>query len=445
MDTTPVPGAAADETRRRMLPWFLGWVAVTAGVLAFHARPAQTPLDVDEFYWIGSSYYYHLAFERGEWRHPDWRLLPARENPPVAKYVLGLGLTLGGQPIATPDLLGAFYLIFQHTPHAWGEGEAYAKRNAVVERMRPELRERLRSDAQLQLDTRLLFAGRRTILACMVVTSLLVFLLGARLVHPVAGLLASALLGAHPAAVQSYNLAHSDTVALLFSAAAAWAAFAFAKRIREPAVPARPALFLSAAGTGLLLALACGAKMNALVVFALAGAAVAIALIQRWRRNARGFGSAVAAGATVAATALACFVAFNPAITSDPAGGLAATVTEHRATELIQARFMRDHLTTLPAKYGAVGQLTAKSTLALAAVAALALGLLLRSRHDGLRFLALWFLIGLFAVTLWIPFPIGRYVLPLVLPAVLLLGGVAGMGATWLWGRARGAQLKVER
>lgn len=104
----------------------------------------------------------------------------------MAKYVLGLGLNLSGQPVATPDLLGAFYLIFQHTPHAWGEDEAYAKRNAVVERMRPELRERLRSGAQLQLDTRILFAGRRTILACMAVTSLLVFLLGARLVHALA-------------------------------------------------------------------------------------------------------------------------------------------------------------------------------------------------------------------------------------------------------------------
>jgi len=438
MDTTPASGAAATASRRRMLPWFLGWLAVTAGVLAFQARPAQTPLDVDEFYWIGSTYYHHLAFERGEWRHPDWRLLPARENPPVAKYVLGLGLSLGGQPIATPDLLGTFYLIFQHTPHAWGEGEAYAKRNAVVERMRPELRERLRSGAQLQLDTRLLFAGRRTILACMVVTSLLVFLLGARLVHPLAGLLASALLGMHPTAVQSYNLAHSDIVALLFSTAAAWATFAFVKRIRDPDVPTGTALFLRAAGTGLLLALACGAKMNALVVFALAGAAVAIALFQRWRRDARGFGPAVAAGATVAATALAGFIALNPAITGDPIGGLAATVTEHRATELIQARFMRDHLITLPAKFAAVGQLTAKSTLALAVVAAAAFGLVLRSRHDGLRFLALWFLIGLLAVTLWIPFPIGRYVLPLVLPGVLLLGGLAGAGAERLWRRFRG-------
>ncbi|MBL9211154.1 MAG: hypothetical protein JNL92_11845, partial [Opitutaceae bacterium] len=259
MDPVSAPRpAAAHAGRGGLLPWLLGWLVATGAVLAFHARPAHTPLDVDEFYWIGSAYYYHLAFERGEWRHPDWQLLPARENPPVSKYVLGLGLTLGGQSVAAPDLLGAFYLIFQGVPHAWGEGEAYAKRNAVVERMRPELRNRLRSGAQLQLDSKLLLAGRRTILACMIVTSLLVFLLGARLAHPLAGLAASILFGVHPALVHSYNLAHSDLVALLFSTAAAWATFAFVERIRRETTPVRAPDFLRAGAAGVLLALACG-------------------------------------------------------------------------------------------------------------------------------------------------------------------------------------------
>jgi hypothetical protein len=38
--------------------------------------------EVDEVYWIGSAYYFDLAFVWGEWGHPDWQLLPARENPP---------------------------------------------------------------------------------------------------------------------------------------------------------------------------------------------------------------------------------------------------------------------------------------------------------------------------------------------------------------------------
>lgn len=421
--------AAAPRGRRRILPWSLGWLVATFGVLAFHARPAQTPLDVDEFYWIGSAYYYHLAFESGEWRHPDWQLLPARENPPVAKYALGLGLALSGQPITSPDLLGAFYLIFQGVPHGWGEGEAYVKRNAVAARVRPELRQRLQSGAQLQLDAPLLLAGRRTILVLMIATSLLVFLLGARLVHPLAGVIGSGLLLAHPAVVHAYNLAHSDVVALLFSVAAAGMAHALARRIR--AEPIRPSTFGVAGATGLLLALACGAKMNALVVAALAGLAVVLALAQRWRRDRHDFARALAAAAAAAATALAVFIAINPAITGDLLGGLAATVTEHRATEQIQARFMRDHLTTLPEKFAAVGRLVTWSGAALAALAIGATAVLVRGRSDGLRFLALWFLLGLLAVTLWIPFPIGRYVLPVVLPGVMLTAALLGTGVEW--------------
>ncbi|MBL9213708.1 MAG: hypothetical protein JNL92_24805, partial [Opitutaceae bacterium] len=127
------------------------------------------------------------------------------------------------------------------------------------------------------------------------------------------------------------------------------------------------------------------------------------------------------------------------AITNDLAGGLAATVREHRATELIQARFMRDHLTTLPAKFAAVGQLTTGSTPVLAALALAAAVIAVRTRHEGLRFTALWFLLGLAAVTLWIPFPIGRYVLPVVLPGILLVAVLAGLGATRLWRRWRPA------
>ena len=429
--------AAARTGRGGLLPWLLGWLVATSAVLAFHARPAHTPLDVDEFYWIGSAYYYHLAFERGDWRHPDWQLLPARENPPVSKYVLGLGLTLGGQSVAAPDLLGAFYLIFQGVPHAWGEGEAYAKRNAVVERMRPELRNRLRSGAQLQLDPKLRLAGRRTILVCLIVTSLLVFFLGARLVHPLAGLAASVMLGAHPALVQSYNLAHSDIVALLFSTAAAWATFVLAQRIRQENQPVCAKDFLLAGAAGLLLALACGAKMNALVVFGLAGAAVALALGQRGWRERRFNVPALLAGLTVAATALVVFIGINPAITNDLAGGLAATVKEHRATELIQARFMREHLTTLPAKFAAVGQLTTGSSPLLIVLAIAAAVIVARTRHEGLRFAALWFLIGLAAVTLWIPFPIGRYVLPVVLPGIVLVACLVGAGVSRIQSRWR--------
>jgi len=302
--------------------------------------------------------------------------------------------------------------------------------------MRPELRQRLSGGAQLQLDQQLLLAGRRTVLAVMIATSLLVFLLGARLIHPAAGLGASALFGIHPAVVHSFNLAHSDIIALGFSTAAAWMTCVLVQRIAEPGPGALRRLLPPALGAGVGVALACGAKMNALVVAALAGAAVLLALFRRARRQ-DALGLPVAAALAAGATSLAVFILINPAITNDLAGGLAAVVREHRATALIQARFMRDHLTALPAKFAAVGGLTVGSSLGLAAAALGSAVLIGRSRDDSLRFLALWFLLALAAVTLWIPFPLTRYVLPVVLPGTLLAGALAAVGALKLWRRLR--------
>ncbi|MHC5540680.1 hypothetical protein ACYOEI_20875, partial [Singulisphaera rosea] len=83
---------------------------------------------VDEVYWIGSAYYFDLAVLRGELDHPDWRLLPARENPPIGKYLIGAVLYAGGIRVETLDALGSYYLTFWD----WGKGEDRAKRQAVV-------------------------------------------------------------------------------------------------------------------------------------------------------------------------------------------------------------------------------------------------------------------------------------------------------------------------
>lgn len=406
------------------------------GSLALFVAPANTPPDEDELYWIGSAYYYHLALQRGDWQNGDWKLLPARENPPVAKFVLGVGLALQGQRVVTPDQLAAFYLMFAHVPGAWGEGEDRAKRVAVVERMTPALRARVEAGAQVGIPFEMIAAARRTVLFCMGLTSLLVFIIGARLVHPGAGLVASVLVCVHPAMLVSYNRAHADIVALLFSAVAALACFGFVRRLGQTPLPSSRSLLGAAATCGLWLGLACGAKMNALVLLGLAGAAALAVLGLRARHDRLGAVRGAVAAAAIPGIALAVFVTINPAILADVPGGLAATVTEHRATEGIQARMSNRGLTTTTAKFSALARLTVDhpvqmTLLALAAAVALA------RATAGVRFIALWFLLSLVAVTIWLPLPQTRYVLPVVLPTALFVGALTVLTVSWLWHRFR--------
>src|SRR5687768_1535066 len=89
------------------------WVAVAWSavllvlVVGQAAWTAGAPAHTDEIYWTGSAYYLDLIL-RGETRHPDWQLLPARENPPIGKYLIGAALKAGGTSVETPDLLGEF-------------------------------------------------------------------------------------------------------------------------------------------------------------------------------------------------------------------------------------------------------------------------------------------------------------------------------------------------
>jgi hypothetical protein len=267
-------------------------------------------------------------------------------------------------------------------------------------------------------------------------TSLLVFLLGAWLVTPGAGLLASTLVCVHPVMMISYNRAHADIIALMFSAAAALATFAFVRRLSQTHQPSNVTLFGSAAVAGILLALACGAKMNALVLVGLAGAATLTALVPRVRHNLPGTARGVAAGATIPVVALAVFIAINPAIIADVPGGLAATVTEHRATEAIQTRLSRRALPTLAARFSAVSALTVNYTVLMAGLVLASATALVRAA-PGLRFVALWFLLSLAAVTFWLPLPQTRYVIPVLLPGALLVGGLACVAVAWIRQRLR--------
>jgi len=395
-------------------------------------------VDPDEIYWIGSVYYYHLAFERGDWSHPDWSLLSARENPPVARYVLGLGLALAGQHIVTRDMLGCFRVMFKETPGVWGVGEDYAKRVAEAGRMNAELCARPLGGPGVTNKPALLALSRRIMLVTIVLASLLVFVLGASISNPATGLLASQFFLLHPLAIFASDHAMSDAVAVLFSTAAALAAWLFIRRLStaEPVTPRSGAVLVLL--NGMALALACGAKMNSLIMVLVFGAAAGGVAIQAWRNHDRTRAvQAVLCGAASVVAAFAIFVLLNPAILADFPGGLIALFEEQRVGLEYTMRVMPElRLATLGAKFGAVTHVaTGPLTFGLGAIVGLVAAL--RSRRAGMWLMAAWWVISVVAVTLWIPIAWGRYVLPIVVPSTLLLAYAAVAAAERLITLAR--------
>jgi hypothetical protein len=417
----------------------LAWAVGTAGSLLLMARPTTTPIVEDEVYWIGSSYYYNLAFLRHDFKSPDWDLLPARENPPIAKYVIGLALSSTGHPIDTLDLLGSFYAIFESVPHAWGEGRDYEKRAQVVSRMSVDSRQKLRQTGRIELELDSLLAARHAVVVCAIFASLSVFIFGTTLGSDLAGLLASQLLLFHPAVVDAYNHALSDAVALFFSCAAALAGYVFLREIfTVKPVTTRKGLGLSLL-VGFAMALACGAKMNSLVIVLLFGMTLFILTAQARRLRDRATLRRLLGYGTVAFLASAgAFVLSNPAILKDLSGGIVACFQEHKITEGIQAQFLGDHLVLLGQKFSTVASLTYFGLAGFSGfIAILAFSLIFHPRRKAQLYVAGWWSIAFLCVTLWIPFPRERYIMPLVAPSVLLFAQFAVRQAGLLLFRAK--------
>ena len=228
-----VAGIVADLNRalsgaRGCVFWALG-----LGVsLFFSARPGSEPVVEDELYWIGSAYYHHLAFGQRDISNPDWRLLPARENPPVAKYVIGASLAFAGQSVESLDLLGGFYLLFAQVPGAWGGPPDQAKRAAVVSRMSPEAVRVIRESGRIGVPRAWLLPARIAMICCVSAASLCLFLLGRSLAGGLPALAMSAALPLHPIANEAMNHALADAPALLLSAASALALAGCLKNLR---------------------------------------------------------------------------------------------------------------------------------------------------------------------------------------------------------------------
>ncbi len=404
---------------------FLIWAVGLAAVLAGSARPGSSPVEEDELYWVGSAYYFHLACVEHDFANADWRLLPARENPPVAKYVIGAAVALAGEQVSTPDLLAGFYLRFAGIAGAWGGPGDQAKRSAVVTRMSPEFVRLVRASGRVVVPAACLRPARLAMVGCIVGASLGLFVLARTLVPAPLGLVVSIALPLHPIVAEAMNHVSADAPALMLSTAASVSLVACLRglwRGRPLGLTMRLAI-----GAGIFSGLACAAKMNALVVPLLAGVVFGLApLLARGKGGlARApFSAVVAAALLFGLAAVGGFIAVNPALYGEVWAGLRATVEEHRRTGEIQAAFLLDRLDTWWDRLGAMGLLIGFSRWAWIPLSASAvvLGFAGSLRH---RFLAGWWLLAWLTVSLWIPFLRLRYAAPALLPTLLLLAAVA--------------------
>ncbi len=399
--------------------WVLGIVAT----LGFSARPASSPVVVDEVYWIGSAYYFHLATGARDLAHPDWRLLPARENPPLAKFVIGTSLAVAGQAVTTPDLLGAFYRLFEGTPGAWGGAADQAKRRAVVSRMTVEGQNAIITSGRVTLPANLLQPARMGMVTCIFFASLALFLIGRELVGAIPALLASICLPLHPIASEALNHALSDAPAMMFSiGATGLLAVCLRAEARGHVSCGRRGVLTFSAGAA--AGLACATKMNALVILPVAAAGFGFLFVRAFRSAGFRASSPLLLSGIFTSAACMVFLAVNPALYGDWWSGVQATVEEHRITGRIQASFLQGNLETLPERLGAVGLILASNRWACVPLLAAAL-LLLSSSSMRHRFVAVWWLASWLLVSLWIPFAWLRYAAPMLAPSVLLLAAFA--------------------
>lgn len=269
---------------------------------------------------------------------------------------------------------------------------------------------------------------------CAALASLLLFLLVWKAGEPLGGLLASQLLLIHPVMMEAAGRAMADIIASLFSIAAAFSAFAWFSYFSRSG-PSRfvQGLPLSIT-TGFLLALACGAKMNSLVIVVLMGVLVAMIMGQKWVNHHRA--EAIKAGAhglIILAIALVTFILINPAIIHDLVSGLAASVLEQQHTLAIQMDTSDTHLSGLPAKLGAVVSMGFFHwILFLTMMAIIGSLVVLRGNETGVRFATCWWLVAFICVTLWIPLTWPRYVIPLFPPTAWLTGCFIATSMRWL-------------
>ena len=395
------------------------------------------PLGEDEIYWIGQTYYYHLAVETRDWSNPDWQLLPARENPALGKYIIGAGLQLDGLGVTNPDWLGVFFLVARDRTNGWGKGRDFAERQAVVDRMSPTVRDQAVKAGYFDCPMQFVTTARAVMAVFGMISVLGVYLLASFYTGRVAALLAALLFVLHPAVAEAYMETSVDILAVAFSLIVvihfvlierlAW------RRCRRPGL----CRALLCASGGVSLAFAVGSKLNAAVVGFLGVAMGLVWLASFLRCKSAETWESCKAMLALLAISLLVFVALNPVNYPDPVKGVWASYADQQRSLAVQnfvptAAHGPQPLQTTGQRLGALAKLTALHPAVFALVMAAFFWDLFKNFRRGkpLPVIALWWMIAVLAVGLWLPFSRPRYALPVIVPGVILIciaaGGLAG-------------------
>lgn len=384
------------------------------------------PLGEDEIYWIGQAYYFHLAFEEKDWSSPDWQLLPARENPVLGKYVIGLGLRLGGLSVTNVDWLGIFYLIARDRPNAWGDAQDHAERQAVVDRMDPAVRELALTRGEFDEPPAYAATARLVMVMFGVGSVLGVFILTSFYVDTVVAFLAAFLFALHPAVVAAYTEVGVDILATAFSLTAVICFVLIERNVWRQCARPRLCRALICGSGGLSLALAVGSKLNAAIV-GFVGAIMCLCFtVSFLRRRSTESKDACVTMILLLLLSLVVFVGLNPASYPHPVRAIWAVYADQQKSLAVQEGIptVQHPLYSWSDRIEAVARLTAfhPALFALVAIAFLLQIRSIRKSPGPFPVIALWWLIALVAVTAWIPFPRPRYALPVIVPSVILVG-----------------------
>ncbi len=404
---------------------FIAAAPVLYNFSTYFSSSGTTRTHEDEVYWVGSTYYYNLAFVQRDWKNPDWQLLPARENSPLGKYVMGAALQLNGRRIESLDLLGSFYLLFADTPGAWGSGDAYVKRDLVAQRVDPAIAATVRIEKTTPIQAEDLLVARQLMCILAMIAAMGIWFLCKDCGSPIGGLFAAFLFAWHPIVQLAYRTAMIDMVALCFSVLFVAAFMTLVGNASRTKVSQA----ITVAVTGVLLAMACGSKMNSLVVVGVAGVCAIFALLQSWRKRnditrSKLERTRFLSMAAVFVVAFLFFVVTNPTLYVNTVDGLVALVREHRLTAEIQETFVGRQMRTASERWQVIQAQVGRTPMRLIAMqlsVAWQLVYCYRTRNPFIV-VVLWWFVALTMLLAWMPFNWPRYSLPMVPPTVLLMG-----------------------